>query len=127
MSGAKIGVARVAVIRAVIVTSRSFVNVLVQRAAQRDIELLDAPANGKNWNSTRDRFPDQWQSCRVSREIMQIGSATFTATVVRGMHIACAAWHQQTVDTVEQRQLDLPERRYQHRMRVRAVTQRFSV
>ena len=70
---------------------------------------------------------DQWQSCRVSCEIMQIGSETCAATVVRGMNIARAARHQQTVNTVEQRQLNLPERRYQHRMRVRAVTQRFGV
>ena len=89
---------------------------LVQRAAKRHVQLLDAAADRQH------RHPRAQAPRRISgrvrgvaRRVVQLGRQAVAAAIEVGMHIARAAGQQQAVQTVEHRTLRLPQRRNHQR------------
>jgi glutamine synthetase len=86
-------------------------HLLVQAAAEGDVQLLDAAADRQQRQAASDRLADQRQGGRVALRVMLVrGQALRDAVMVR-LHVRRAARDQQPIDPIEQRQLRLPHRR----------------
>ena len=97
------------------------VHLLVQRAAERHVQLLDAAADRQHRHAARERLGDQPQRGGVAFQVVVLGREAVAAVVVRGMHVARAAGQQQTVEPIEHGQRCLAHRRDQDRHRAGAA------
>ena len=96
---------------------RHLENALMQRAAERDIQLLDAAADRQHRHVAPHRLADQRQCRRVAVRIVQRALHARRAAVMVRLDIRRAAGQQQTVEPVKQRAaIGLrADRRDQHR------------
>ena len=104
-----------------------FVDALMQSASKRDVEFLDASANGKDRNAFGNRVPQKRQRRGIRIGVVLVRRLTFANAIMRGIHIARAAGDQQSIDTVQQRRLGWSHGRDQDRYRAGTADQRFGV
>ena len=94
---------RLGLVGAVVAAARDLVEVLVQRAAEGDVQLLDAAADGEQRHAARHGAADQRQGGGVARRVGEVVLARGRAAVVRGVDVGRAAGDHDAVQSVEQR------------------------
>ena len=82
----------------------------MQRAAEGDVQLLDAAADRQDRHAARDRGADQRQRGGVARGVVQVGRLAVATFIVAGVDVARAARDQQAVEAVEHGQFRLAQR-----------------
>ncbi len=96
---------------------RPLMHALDQRAAERDVQLLNATTDGQHRHTPGDRGADQRQRGVIPLQVMILGRLAFTAGIVRRVHVARTAGHQQAMQMVQQAELHLPHGRDHDRQR----------
>ena len=69
-----------------------------QRAAQRDVQFLDAAADGEQRHAALDRLADQRQRRGVAGGIVGTVGFAGVAAIERGMHVGFRTGHHDAVD-----------------------------
>ena len=88
--------------RAMIAAAFDLVHELVQRAAQRHVDLLQAAADREQRHAAIDRMADQRQGGGVARRIVRRARPALLAVIVVRLDIGRAAGQQHAVEHVEQ-------------------------
>jgi hypothetical protein len=101
MGRAVLHLERLLLVLAMIVQPLDLVHALMQRAAHRDVHLLEPAAHAKYRHSARHRTRDQRQRGRVAMWIMQCSFDARGSRVPGGLHVRRAAREENTVDARE--------------------------
>lgn len=98
-------------------------DLLPEGAAERDIHLLKAAADGEQWNALAHDTPDQWQAGRIARGIVQRARIAGRSFIVVRLHIRSASGQQQSIQQLQQliRRKSFAQRRDQQRHRIRSL------
>ena len=103
------------------------VHLLVQRAAEGDVQFLDATADRQHRHPPRDRRADQRQRGGVAGGVVQFGRLARAASVMIRVDVARAAGHQQPIKAVKHGELRLTQRRDHDRDGTGAAQHRLGV
>jgi hypothetical protein len=91
------------------------VDALAQRAAERDVQFLNAAANGKKRQADGERLARKGERGGIARRIVGLGGQILGGAVTPGFDIARAAIEQHAIESREQIQGGLANRWDQHR------------
>ena len=115
--------------RGVVDPVRQVLQPLVQRAAQRHVQFLEAAADRQHRHAARHRGADQRQGGAVARHVLPGALGVRRAVIVAGMHVGAAAGEHDPVQPLEQG-LDIrgrPVGRDQHRHGVHEMVGRLDI
>ena len=115
--------------RGVVDPVRQVLQPLVQRAAQRHVQFLEAAADRQHRHAARHRRTDQRQGGAVARHVLPGAFGVRRAVIVAGMHVGAAAGEYDAVQPFEQG-LDVggrPVGRDQHRHGVHELVGRLDI
>ena len=93
---------RLGLVGAVVEAARHLLDVLVQRAAQRDVELLQAAADAQERHALRQGAADQGQGGGVAGRVGLVAFARRRAAIVARVDVGRAARDHQAVEAGEQ-------------------------
>ena len=89
--------------RAMVGAPRQFLNVLVQRPAERHVELLVAATDREQRHACGQRPPDQRQRRRIASRVEQRVGPRLIAAIAHRLDVGRAAGEQEAVQTRQQR------------------------
>ena len=88
---------------AMIEAARPLLRLGDQRAAERDVQFLEAAADGEERHAHLDRKRDQTHRRLVAREVVRLVALARLDAVARRMHVRARAGEHDAVDAREQR------------------------
>ena len=88
-------------VRAMVGAARQLVHVLVQRAAERDVQLLKAAADGEQRHREIERAPDQWQGRGIAGGVQRAVRPRRRPAVVAWLDVRGAAGDHEAVELGE--------------------------
>ena len=111
---------RLGLVGAVVAPARQLVHMLVQAAAQRHVELLDAAADGQERHAAGNRAADQRQRGGVAVGVGEVALPRRRAAIESGIDVRRASGDEDAIQPVQQRLMveALPDGWDQHRDRL---------